>query len=140
MSLTEDQLDRALAHIDYPRAKHAADPLRRLHQLMLHHLARVPFENVGIHYSKTHILSLALDDLFDKIVVRSKGGYCVELNAFFAAILRGLGYKVLTVAGRVKHGDTYSGWFVFFPSLFSFYLPHSFSSKGRSCIFLAENG
>ncbi|EGX95525.1 N-acetyltransferase family protein, putative [Cordyceps militaris CM01] len=105
MSLTEEQLDRALSHIEYPRSQHAADPLRRLQQLMLHHVARVPFENVGLHYNPTHRLSLALDDLFDKIVVRSKGGYCLELNALFAAILRGLGYTVLTVGGRAGASD-----------------------------------
>ncbi|KAJ4155151.1 hypothetical protein LMH87_000408 [Akanthomyces muscarius] len=111
MSLTEEQLGRALDHIKYPKAKHATDPLRCLHQLMLRHIACVPFENVGIHYNPTHQLSLELDDLFDKIVVRSKGGYCVELNAFFAAILRGLGYKVLTVGGRVRAGaEKYTGW------------------------------
>ncbi|XWX01811.1 hypothetical protein V2A60_009840 [Cordyceps javanica] len=110
-SLSEEQLDRVLEHIDYPRSRHAADPLRRLHQLMLHHIARVPFENVGIHYNPTHQLSLDLDDLFDKIVVRSKGGYCVELNALFAAVLRGLGYAVLTVGGRVRAGTpNYTGW------------------------------
>ncbi|KAM0664745.1 hypothetical protein ACQRIU_006603 [Beauveria bassiana] len=111
MSLTKEQLDRALEHIEYPQSKHAADALRRLRQLMLRHIARVPFENVGIHYNPTHRLSLELDDLFDKIVVRSKGGYCVELNAFFAAILRGLGYMVLTVGGRVRAGnEKYTGW------------------------------
>lgn len=113
MPLTKEQLDRALEHIEYPQSKHAADALRRLRQLMLRHIARVPFENVGIHYNPTHRLSLELDDLFDKIVVRSKGGYCVELNAFFAAILRGLGYTVLTVGGRVRAGnEKYTGWYV----------------------------
>lgn len=111
MSLTEEQLTRTLAHIEYPRSKHATDPLRRLQQLMLRHIARVPFENVGIHYNPTHQVSIELDDLFDKIVVRSKGGYCLELNAFFAAILRGLGYTLLTVGGRVRAGaEKYTGW------------------------------
>lgn len=115
MSLTEDQLTRALEHIDYPKAKHAADPLHCLHQLMLHHIARVPFDNVGIHYSQTHRLSLQLDDLYNKIVARSKGGYCHEVNALFAAMLRGLGYTVLTVAGRVRAGGPiYLGWLVSF--------------------------
>ncbi len=111
MSLTEEQLRQALEHIAYPQSAHAADPLRRLQQLMLRHIARVPFENVGIHYSPSHQLSLETDALFDKIVVRSKGGYCVELNAFFAAVLRALGYTVLTVGGRVRAGaEKYTGW------------------------------
>ncbi|KAJ3497176.1 hypothetical protein NLG97_g2107 [Lecanicillium saksenae] len=111
MSLTEEQLDRLLEHIEYPKSKHASDPLRRLEQLMLRHIARVPFETVGIHYNPTHELSIDLDDLFDKVVVRSKGGFCVELNALFAALLRGLGYSVLTVGGRVRAGGLrYSGW------------------------------
>ncbi|KAJ6784900.1 hypothetical protein PWT90_02373 [Aphanocladium album] len=113
MSLTSEQLDRLLEHIEYPKSKHVSDPLRLLQQLMLRHIARVPFESVGIHYNPTHLLSLELDDLFDKIVVRSKGGYCVELNALFAALLRGLGYSVLTVGGRVRAGGPkYSGWYV----------------------------
>lgn len=111
MSLTEEQLTNVLEHIGYPKAKHHADPLQRLHQLMLHHISRVPFENVALHYSATHTLSLELDDLYNKVVVQSKGGYCVELNALFAALLRGLGYSVLTVGGRVRAGQpTYTGW------------------------------
>ncbi|KAJ2983855.1 hypothetical protein NQ176_g380 [Zarea fungicola] len=121
-SLTEEQLDRALEYVGYPKAKHATDSLHRLRQLMLHHVERVPFENIGIHYSPTHKLSLKLDDLFDKVVVRGKGGYCLELNALFAAILRSLGYAVLTVGGRVRAGNPrYGGWSVhpfFSPLLF----------------------
>lgn len=111
MSLTEAQLDRLLEHINYPRCRHATNPLRRLQQLMLRHIARVPFGNVGIHYNPTHQVSLEIEDLFDKIVVRSKGGYCLELNALFAALLRGLGYTVLTICGRVRGGaPRWTGW------------------------------
>jgi arylamine N-acetyltransferase len=65
---------------------------------------------VSLHYSTHRTLSLDLDDLFDKVVVRSHGGYCMELNAFFGGILRALGFTVCSVGGRVRVGERYTGW------------------------------
>ena len=111
MPLSEDQVSRALQHINYPKANHASDPLTLLQELMTHFVSRVPFETIGLHYSPTHRLSIEQDDLFDKIVVRSKGGYCVELNNFFALLMRALGFHVLTAGGRVRAGgEVYTGW------------------------------
>lgn len=67
------------------------------------HLARVPFDSVALHYSPTRILSLDPEDLFQKIVVNSRGGYCMEVNTLFGAVLRSMGYSVVSVGGRVKH-------------------------------------
>lgn len=111
MTLSDEQVTRTLEHIHYPKSKHASDPLQLLRELMLHFASRVPFETIGLHYSTTHRLSLKQDDLFDKIVVRSKGGYCVELNGLFALLMRALGFSVLTVGGRVRAGqEAYTGW------------------------------
>jgi N-hydroxyarylamine O-acetyltransferase len=63
-----------------------------LRQLHLHHLLAVPFENLSIHLGQP--ISLARDDLFDKIVVQRRGGFCYELNGLFAALLTSLGYSV----------------------------------------------
>lgn len=79
---------------------------RRLETLTLiqqFHLARVPFDSVALHYSPTRILSLDPEDLFQKIVVNSRGGYCMEVNTLFGAVLRSMGYTVVSVGGRVKH-------------------------------------
>lgn len=69
------------------------------------HLTAVPFENLDIVAGK---VPLALDEasLFDKIVVRGRGGICYEQNLLFAAALRALGFDVALKGGRhPKYGD-----------------------------------
>ncbi|KAL8774617.1 MAG: hypothetical protein Q9194_004000 [Teloschistes cf. exilis] len=75
--------------------------LEYLSTLQRHHLATYPFENLSIHYSSTHSVSLDLDVLYDKFVRKRRGGYCMEQNAFFGTVLRSLGYEVTNVGGRV---------------------------------------
>ncbi|UKZ78581.1 hypothetical protein TrVFT333_006327 [Trichoderma virens FT-333] len=106
---SQDQLTRYLEHISYPRSKHPRDELQLLTELQAHHLARVPFESIGLHYSPHRILSLDPDDLFEKVVEKSKGGYCLEMNTFFCEILRVLGFTVLPIGARVKVGPRYGG-------------------------------
>jgi N-hydroxyarylamine O-acetyltransferase len=74
--------------------------LRALHRAHLH---AVPFENLDIHLGR----SIALDQtaLFDKIVVRRRGGFCYELNSLFAALLRILGFRVTLLAASDAHSD-----------------------------------
>lgn len=72
--------------------------LDRLHRA---HLRRVPFENLDIHRQVP--LSLQPEALFDKIVVRRRGGLCYELNGLFALLLEGLGFVVERLSVRV-HG------------------------------------
>ncbi|KAK1574168.1 arylamine N-acetyltransferase 1 [Colletotrichum navitas] len=111
MSYSEEQLDRYFQHINYPREKHASDRLQLLAELQAHQLARVPFENLTLHYSKHRLISLDLGDLFDKVVVQGKGGYCMELNALFGAVLKGLGFNLISVGGKVKEEeDRFGGW------------------------------
>lgn len=62
------------------------------------HLHTVPYENLDIVRGKP--LSLELDQLFEKIVVRRRGGYCFELNALFGWLLRGIGYTVTDYFAR----------------------------------------
>lgn len=108
---SEEQLARYLDHVGYPRSQHAPGPLDTLTELVGRQICRAPFESLALHYSQHHTLSLDLDALYRKIVVEGRGGYCLELNAFFAAVLRGLGFAVLTVSGRVNgHDGRYTGW------------------------------
>ncbi|KAM0250522.1 hypothetical protein ACHAQJ_008573 [Trichoderma viride] len=106
---SQDQLARYLDHISYPRAQHPQDELQFLKELQAHHLARVPFESIALHYSPHRILSLDPDDLFQKVVEQSKGGYCVEMNSFFGDMMRLLGFNVLSVGARAKVGPVYEG-------------------------------
>ncbi|TDZ54582.1 Arylamine N-acetyltransferase 1 [Colletotrichum trifolii] len=113
MSYSKEQLDRYFIHINYPRTEHASDPLQLLTELQAHQLARVPFESLTLHYSKHRLISLDLQDLFQKVAVEGKGGYCMELNAMFGSVLRSLGFTVLSVGGKIKGDERFGGWLVF---------------------------
>ena len=65
-----------LRRIDYHGSLVAnAETLRQLH---VAHMLSVPFENLSIHAGE----AVVLDDegLFEKIVVRRRGGFCYGLN------------------------------------------------------------
>ena len=79
--------------------------------LQQHHLAVVSFENLSLHYSPHHSVDLHPDYLYDKIVRKGRGGYCMENNCFFGIILRSLGYTVYSAGGRVHEEDgQYTSW------------------------------
>ncbi|MBS4219884.1 arylamine N-acetyltransferase [Bacillus sp. FJAT-49711] len=62
------------------------------------HLHSVPYENFDI--LNRIPLSLEVPDLYDKIIIRRRGGYCFELNAIFSWLLKELGYKVTSLFAR----------------------------------------
>lgn len=67
-------------------------------------LQAVPYENLDILAGRP--LSLAEDALYDKIVTRRRGGYCFEINGFFAVLLRSMGYTVTEYLARYLRGET----------------------------------
>ena len=75
------------------------ETLRGLH---LSHVLTVPFENLDIHLGRP--ISLDPSDLFRKIVISRRGGYCFELNGLFALLLEELGFVVTRLAARVLYG------------------------------------
>ena len=76
------------------------DPLTVFINLHVNHALHIPFENVDVYLKK--ILSLNTDDLYDKIVCQKRGGYCFEMNALFARVLRELGYQVTPALARLN--------------------------------------
>ncbi|HEX8170711.1 MAG TPA: arylamine N-acetyltransferase [Thermoanaerobaculia bacterium] len=70
--------------------------LRALHE---RHLLSVPFENLDIHWQRRIVADA--DAFVDKIVRRRRGGFCYELNAAFAELLRALGFDVTLLSARV---------------------------------------
>jgi N-hydroxyarylamine O-acetyltransferase len=74
--------------------------LAELHE---RHLLSVPFENLDTHMDTRIVLEIPW--LYDKIVVRRRGGFCYELNGLFAELLRHLGYDVQLLAARVFNGE-----------------------------------
>jgi len=71
-----------------------------LDRLVLCHQRTVPFENLDIYDAEIDV-SLNIPVLYDKIVLRRRGGYCFELNAAFMSLLLSLGYDCYALAVRV---------------------------------------
>ena len=69
-----------------------------LSRLQTQHLRTVPYENLDI--MRDIPLSLEIEDMYEKIVVRHRGGYCFELNGLFAWLLRELGFSVVEYMAR----------------------------------------
>jgi N-hydroxyarylamine O-acetyltransferase len=74
-----------------------------LRELQRAHLLTVPFENLSIHARE--LIELDDEALFEKIVVRRRGGFCYELNGLFAWLLRSLGFRVTMVAAEVMNPE-----------------------------------
>lgn len=70
-----------------------------LDELVFAHQRTVPFETCVIAL-EGQTPSLALEDLFEKIVVSRRGGYCFELNKLFEALLVSLGFDARPVLCR----------------------------------------
>ncbi len=77
-----------------------AATLRNLHR---QHLLTVPFENLDIALGTPIRLDPEL--LFDKIVVRQRGGFCYELNGVFHDLLAVIGFPVEMLSARVGRAD-----------------------------------
>ena len=74
-----------------------------LRQLHLAHVLAVPFENLDNFLGRA--VSLEPADLFAKIVVARRGGYCFELNGLFSLLLEALGFPVTRMIARVRYGS-----------------------------------
>jgi arylamine N-acetyltransferase len=110
-----DRLHKYFERIKFPSGRETPrNPIGNptievLETLQKFHLAAVPFDSVSLHYSQTRLLSLDQDDLFEKIVARRRGGYCMEVNAFFRNVLLGLGYTLISAGARVNGPGGYNG-------------------------------
>ncbi|RGP79034.1 arylamine n-acetyltransferase 3 [Fusarium longipes] len=76
-----------------------------LFALSKHQILAVPFENLTLHYSWHRTIDVNADHLYTKIVTEKRGGYCMENNSFFHAILVSLGFEAYMVAARVFSPD-----------------------------------
>jgi len=91
-----DDVTRYLERINYNGS--GKPTVATLSKLQECHLHTVPYENFDILNKQP--LSLEIPALFDKIVIRQRGGYCFELNALFGWLLEQLGYNVTNYFAR----------------------------------------
>lgn len=110
--------------ISVSKIANSQEGLEFLTLLQKHQLAFVPFENLELHYSSHHTITLDPQHLFHKIVERNagRGGYCMENSCLFGTILRSLGFDVVSIGAKVNEavqpiaaakgwkGPIYDGW------------------------------
>ncbi|KAF3915405.1 hypothetical protein AA313_de0208504 [Arthrobotrys entomopaga] len=110
VTLTEEQTEEYLAFLKFTKDeinnKFKEPTLENLTILMVRHLSEAPFNNIDIHYTKSHELTINLPYLFDKIVTHKRGGYCMEMNSLFSHLLATLGYNVWLAPARVSRERT----------------------------------
>jgi N-hydroxyarylamine O-acetyltransferase len=70
-----------------------------LTQLHEQHVRHVPFENLDVYYKR--FFDLQLPNIYNKVVVNYRGGFCYELNAIFNELLCQLGFKSYLIAARI---------------------------------------
>ncbi|KAI3607002.1 arylamine n-acetyltransferase 1 [Moniliophthora roreri] len=106
-----EQVSRYLARISYPNPP--SDPkefhptLENLEVLMQCHITTFAFENSVQHYSEHHTMPISPSYLYERMVKRAEGGhYCFGNNGLFAEMLKGLGYRTYTGAGRINVGPS----------------------------------
>lgn len=63
------------------------------------HISRIPFENLDIMAKKP--ISLEREALFEKIILRRRGGVCSELNTLYNWLLVSLGYETVSYSSRI---------------------------------------
>jgi N-hydroxyarylamine O-acetyltransferase len=73
--------------------------VQTLRGLQRAHLQHVPFENLDIGLKRP--IRLEVEALWDKIVLRGRGGFCYELNGLFARLLQEIGFDVTYLNARV---------------------------------------
>ena len=94
--LTERQIGQYLKRIHYD-GNSTAD-LSTLKRLQRRHLFHIPYENLDLLNQVP--LSLEYEDLFRKIILNRRGGYCFELQGIYGYLLKSLGFSVTQYAGR----------------------------------------
>ena len=91
-------LDAYFARIGFTgRADATLATLARIHEL---HPAAIPFENLGAFLGED--LPLDVASLEKKLVHGGRGGWCFEQNLLLAHVLRRIGFRLTTLAARVR--------------------------------------
>lgn len=98
---TKEQIRQYLARIGVE----GEQPLNAdtLSKIVAAHYRAIPYENLDILAGVP--LNLSADALFDKLIIRRRGGFCFELNEALGTLLASLGFSVTHLAARFILGE-----------------------------------
>ena len=91
------EVGKYLERINYQGGAEAT--IEVLNALQKKHLLSVPFENLDIYYKIP--IGLNPGNIFEKVVIKRRGGFCYELNSLFYELLRAIGFDVKMISARV---------------------------------------
>jgi N-hydroxyarylamine O-acetyltransferase len=100
MATTEFDKNAWLTRIGYSGSREPT--LTVLHDLIFSHAHAIAYESLDIMLGRTPRLDLG--SLQKKMIAGGRGGYCLEQNMLFREGLRSLGYKIISLQGRVVRG------------------------------------
>lgn len=94
------------SYLERVNINHVQVDLPSLQLLQQKHMLHIPFENLDISQKKW--IDLNLEKMYDKIIIRKRGGLCFELNPLFNWLLTQLGFTATLITGTVAIDD--NGW------------------------------
>ncbi|MEX5652362.1 arylamine N-acetyltransferase [Staphylococcus cohnii species complex 1658] len=86
-------------HLKIDAREFETPTLEALNYYIEHYMLTVPFENIDVQ-NKVKI-SVAVDDIYDKIVRQNRGGYCYEMNHLFQSYLNKKGFDARIVSATI---------------------------------------
>lgn len=94
------ELGKYLDRIGYRRAAQAN--FDTLAGIQMRHSCSIPFENISVLHGDP--VNIQLGDIFHKLVLARRGGYCFEQNGLLLGALREIGFEVRHIGARVRIG------------------------------------
>lgn len=102
---TAEDVERYYNLIKLPsryRTQHAKN-YELLHVLHTFQISTIPYENLSIHYSKSHNVNIEPRAAFEKFCSgKGRGGYCMEVAIFYLHMLRAIGFKAYHTGVRIR--------------------------------------
>ncbi|MBQ8987213.1 MAG: arylamine N-acetyltransferase, partial [Lachnospiraceae bacterium] len=95
-------VDLYLGRIDYHGDR--TPTLNHLKELVRKNLTHIPYGNLDF-YRNQNCPSLAIPDIFEKIIIKQSCGGCFEINLLFFALLESLGYDLFPVIVKCLFGS-----------------------------------
>jgi arylamine N-acetyltransferase len=108
MSLSPEQVEAYLDRIALPQGVrdslreggNGSGALKAVTTLQQYHMAAIPYENLDLHYSSHHSVTLEPKSMYESIVIRKKGGLCLQVHQLFSKLLQSLGFQTYITAAR----------------------------------------
>lgn len=84
--------------IGYKNSRNKLD-LETLTDILQHQIQTVPFENLNIHCGQP--MELGLEAIFDQVVRKNRGGWCLQVNHLLYWVLTTIGFETTMLGGYV---------------------------------------